>query len=476
MKTPKRIFAGGLASVLIISAPAMPVAAAVGNPYAWDGCSAPAADRIYYIYDNITVDGSFTLPHNSRINILSGGSITVSETGSLTLDGTLSIENGASAAVLGTLSVNTGGGFFIDGILTSSKNAGLNVSGDMLCTENSTAYLLGASDYKSSASLYSCGSINFAGSLSSAGVINVPSGTITVSGKAALGAGSTADIGGTLSVPKNASVSNSGTLTLGTDSRYILGGTFGNSNGGAVRDNRKKYKDDALTAQNMSLYTCDALQGIDVSVWQGDIDWAKVKKSGIDFAVIRSSRGRISDENPMAPDSTFHQNALGAMKNGIPFGVYHYCYAETVDEARDEARMVLSLIRNYDMTYPIAFDIEDQWFIDHNYSKETLTAMTQAFCDEIAKAGYIPVVYTYASFLNNYLDMEQLSDYPVWVADTRGADKPAYDGMYFLWQYSWTGKIDGITDDEGNPGDVDMSYSYIDFDKYTRENKLNHIE
>ena len=156
---------------------------------------------------------------------------------------------------------------------------------------------------------------------------------------------------------------------------------FTNSKNGSVTDNRRAYDNSAMSVETISLYTTDALTGIDVSWAQGDtIDWAKVKSSGIDFAMIRSSRGRISDDYPMTSDTYFHENMKGAMQNGIPAGVYHYCYAETVEEARDEAKFVLSLISGYEISYPVVFDIEDQWYVKNGYSKQTLTAMAEAFC------------------------------------------------------------------------------------------------
>ena len=290
-------------------------------------------------------------------------------------------------------------------------------------------------------------------------------GEIGVTGTARFNAKSY--IGGKLEIRNNAQVINTGTMTLGTDCSYTLKGMFTNSKNGSVTDNRRAYDNSAMSVETISLYTTDALTGIDVSWAQGDtIDWAKVKSSGIDFAMIRSSRGRISDDYPMTSDTYFHENTKGAMQNGIPAGVYHYCYAETVEEARDEAKFVLSLISGYEISYPVVFDIEDQWYVKNGYSKQTLTAMAEAFCEEIANAGYLPVVYSYASFFNSYLDMTALSKYPVWVAHV-DTDKPAYSGTYFMWQYSWEGSISGID------GDVDMDHCYVDFDAYTRKFGLN---
>ena len=91
-----------------------------------------------------------------------------------------------------------------------------------------------------------------------------------------------------------------------------------------------------------------------------------------------------------------------------------------------------------------------------------LTKMTAAFCEEIKSAGYLPMIYSYASFYYHYLDMEELAQYPVWVAHIN-TDVPDYDGQYFMWQYSWEGQVDGIE------GDVDMNYSYVDFAEYTKQ-------
>ena len=205
--------------------------------------------------------------------------------------------------------------------------------------------------------------------------------------------------------------------------------------------------------------------GIDISTYQNGINLETAKKEGIEFVIIRGSFTG-SENKSFIKDDRFEEHYRNAKKAGLCVGVYHYSYAETVQEARDEAKFVLSLIRGYDVSYPVVFDIEDHWYIKNGYSKQTLTSMTEAFCEEIANAGYIPVVYSYASFLNSYLDMSALSKYPVWVAHV-DTDKPAYSGTYFLWQYSWEGSISGID------GNVDMDHCYVDFAQYTKKFGLN---
>ena len=402
MKLRKRIIAGFLSALFILCSVSLPVAAAA-DPYTWDGTSVLAADRTYYIKSNITLGKSLTVPAGTVMVLLRGTSVTVPYGRSaVSLSGITLLSDTAQTAFAGTLDVNS----------------------------DFTSY-----------------------------------GEIGVTGIARFNAKSY--IGGKLEIRNNAQVINTGAMTLGNDCSYTLKGMFTNSENGSVTDNRRAYDNSAMSVETISLHTTDALTGIDVSWAQGDtIDWAKVRGSGIDFAMIRSSRGRISDDYPMTSDTYFHENMKGAMQNGIPAGVYHYCYAETVEEARDEAKFVLSLISGYEISYPVVFDIEDQWYVKNGYSKQTLTAMAEAFCEEIANAGYLPVVYSYASFFNSYLDMTALSKYPVWVAHV-DTDKPAYSGTYFMWQYSWEGSISGID------GDVDMDHCYVDFDAYTRKFGLN---
>lgn len=443
MKIKKRIIASVLSAIFIFCSVSLPVAAAA-DPYSWDGTSAPAAGRTYYIKNNITLSGNIKIPKDTVMVVLAGSSVTVPYGKTLDVSGNLVIDNGASLITMGALKTESGSQLSVDGTFSSGGKSTVTTSGTVLISETAQTAFTGSVSINSSFTSY---------------------GEISLSGKTTFGG--TSYIDGKFEIMSGCETVNKGSLTLGADCSYKLGGMFNNSGSGSCTDNRRATDTSAMSVETISLYTTDALTGIDVSWAQGDtVDWAKVKKSGIDFAMIRSSRGRISDEYPMTSDTYFHRNMKGAMQNNIPVGVYHYCYAETVQEARDEAKFVLSLIRGYDVSYPVVFDIEDQWYIKNGYSKQTLTSMTEAFCEEIANAGYIPVVYSYASFLNSCLDMSALSKYPVWVAHV-DTDKPAYSGTYFLWQYSWKGSISGID------GDVDMDHCYVDFDAYTRKFGLN---
>jgi GH25 family lysozyme M1 (1,4-beta-N-acetylmuramidase) len=125
--------------------------------------------------------------------------------------------------------------------------------------------------------------------------------------------------------------------------------------------------------------------GIDVSKWQGNIDWQEVKNDGTDFAIIREGYGTTG------LDPYFHQNIQNAQKIGIPCGVYHYSYAKSVAESRKEAEFCLKNIKNYRLEYPVCFDIEDT---SQKYlGKPLLTSICFSFCEEIEKNGYYAMIY-----------------------------------------------------------------------------------
>ena len=467
MGVHKRIKAAGASAVFITSIISLPAAAAM-NPYDWDGQSQPSADWNYYISDNITINGDFYLPENSSIRVKEGASITVAKGSSFESLGTVNVENGASFIVSGSLDIADNSDFNVMGAFSSAEDSKLSIKGDVLYHDNSTASLMGTTTIAETADFAVYGDMLLSGSFDNRASSSVYNGTVDIEGDVRLSGSST--FNGMLSISDSASVTNNGVVTLSDSCRYFMDGSFINTENGSVSDNRRLFDEDATSVSRLSLYTGTTLKGIDVSTWQGEIDWAKVKASGlVDFAIIRSSRGPLSEEKPMTQDDMLHKNMVGAIQNDIDVGVYHYCYGETVEQVKEEARFVLSLIQGYDLTFPVIFDIEDEWYKKNGYTKEMLTDMTIAFCEEIKSAGYMPMIYSYASFFDSHLDMDRLSEYPVWVAHIN-TDKPAYDDPYFMWQYSWEGQIDGIE------GSVDLDYAYIDFPTYIKEQKLNNLK
>lgn len=196
--------------------------------------------------------------------------------------------------------------------------------------------------------------------------------------------------------------------------------------------------------------------GIDVSKYQGNIDWKKVKESGIDFAMIRCGYRGYTVGN-INQDEKFINNINGAYSNGIKVGLYFYSSAINEKEAIEEAEYVLNLVKNYQfynyITYPIAIDIEDfEGARNFSLSIQERTDIVKVFCDTIQSAGFRPMVYSYTYFLSNKLYMNQLRKYDTWIADYYG--NTWYNNDYKMWQYTDKGKVNGIDTE------VDMNYSY----------------
>ena len=189
---------------------------------------------------------------------------------------------------------------------------------------------------------------------------------------------------------------------------------------------------------------------IDVSTWNGNIDWDKVYKSGVRYAMIRSSFGI---ENPNQIDNKFVRNITNAVKAGVKCGVYHYSYAQSADEAKKEAGFCLKTIKGYKIDLPVAFDIEDS--SQTHLGKDTLTSIVIAFCDKIKSAGYTPMLYCNPSWLNSYLHKDKLlGKYDLWLAHW-GVSSPGFDCA--IWQYSENGSVSGIS------GSVDMNWIFKDY-------------
>lgn len=194
--------------------------------------------------------------------------------------------------------------------------------------------------------------------------------------------------------------------------------------------------------------------GIDVSKYQETIDWKAVKNDGIDFAIIRAGF-RGYEKGTLNVDSFFHKNIQEATKAGVDVGVYFFTQAINTSEAIEEANFVLNLIKQYKITYPVVIDTEyaneQHTGRADNIDRETRTAVVKAFCDTISKAGYTPMIYGNKWWFMDALDMKKLNNYDIWLAHYTGAtqDNPFanmsdYTGPYTMWQYTDTGKINGI--------------------------------
>ncbi|MBR5360168.1 MAG: hypothetical protein IK123_04690 [Lachnospiraceae bacterium] len=183
--------------------------------------------------------------------------------------------------------------------------------------------------------------------------------------------------------------------------------------------------------------------GIDVSYHQGAIDWSAVKASGVQFAFIRAGSFKSGT------DAYFHQNMKGATSVGIPVGIYVYSYATTTQMAANEALFAISVAKDYPVSYPIAYDIEDSYH--KGMSQAEIQALINTFCSTIENAGYTPIVYSGRNFFRDKIGSISQDK---WVAQYAAAcDYPSYS----FWQSSSKGRVNGIK------GNVDIDYQYKDY-------------
>lgn len=196
--------------------------------------------------------------------------------------------------------------------------------------------------------------------------------------------------------------------------------------------------------------------GVDVSHHQGDIDWKKVKDAGFDFAFIRLGYRGYGKEGNLCLDRQFASNIQNAKDAGLDVGVYFFSQAVNEAEAIEEAEFVLQNLGDYELELPIVYDpesiLDDEARTDH-ITCEQFTKNSIAFCDRVAQSGCEPMLYCNMLWEAYQLDLSLLSDYPVWYADYEPFPQTPYH--FAFWQYTNTGRIDGII------GDVDLNIQLI---------------
>ena len=221
--------------------------------------------------------------------------------------------------------------------------------------------------------------------------------------------------------------------------------TKSNNTSTKVSDNYIKFSDIISSYKNENTKV-----GIDISNWQGDVDFKKLKDSSVDFVFIRVGYMKGTNGKRML-DSKFKQNIENANKYGIDAGVYYFSYASSVKEAKKDAKWVKKQIKKYDIKLPVVFDWEDfQDYNSYNLSFYNLTSMANEFIKEIELSGYKGMLYG----SKNYLEQIWLKNSnDIWLAHY--IDKTDYKGNYKFWQLTDRGRVDGI---EGNV-DIDIYYN-----------------
>ncbi len=196
----------------------------------------------------------------------------------------------------------------------------------------------------------------------------------------------------------------------------------------------------------------DTRLGIDVSFYQGDIDWQKVAEQGVEFAMIRCGY-RGSSEGELFVDEKFEQNMQGAIDAGLDVGVYFFSQSLGAIEAAEEALFVLDLIKDYAITMPVAFDWEPlEGSRAEDIDRDELTASALVFCEMVKDAGYTPCVYLYRYIAYYDYELSRLAGIPLWI----GAPGSTLDFYYeaAIWQFSFTSRLEGID------ADVDMNLQF----------------
>lgn len=201
--------------------------------------------------------------------------------------------------------------------------------------------------------------------------------------------------------------------------------------------NDSKYRD----------YADAAIKGIDVSHYQGEVDWERVKADGIEFVILKIGG------NSRVLDPKYKVNIEGANAAGLKVGVYYYSKAQNVESAILDAKFVIKNITGHTISYPVVIDVEDS--SQEHLGKKKIGSIAKAFCDEIRSAGYTPMLYCNENWYKNFIDVSQLEDVEKWVARYNYFyDKNIERG---IWQCSERGRVDGIV------GAVDINFGYTDY-------------
>ena len=204
---------------------------------------------------------------------------------------------------------------------------------------------------------------------------------------------------------------------------------------------------DAQSLADEALPNGAVARGVDVSNFQGTIDWNQVKAAGIEFAILKV--GPVYGK----PDSTFERNATECERLGIPYGVYYYSYARSVADANKEADRTLAWLGGHHPSLPVYYDLEDNYILqDPNFSKDKLAQIAQTFCNRMEAVGFKSGIYANLNWFNNYLNSPSLSGYDHWVAQYNW--RCDYAGSYSFWQYSSSGNVPGVN------GRCDMNYCF----------------
>ena len=442
----------------------------------WDGKSNLKKGQKYYIDSTVKVgkDKLLNIPAETDFVVRDGASLLVYVGANLMVGGNLIVEPGGKLTVSTKTTIHTNGSMVCYGAATFTKSSIISLSSKMEAASGSMMVFAGKVNIYKDGQFKSHGRVTFAESSQSTvtGILEAFADAQTfVKGDLSITLSGMATFGGYLSITNN--VNNSGVITLSQGLNFYKYADYNlvMTNSGRFFDERSSDTPEPDETPEPDDNNNDRedeekiqIKGIDVSRYNGNINWEKVKASGIEFAIIRASIGLESDT--YGQDRRFAYNASEAYNAGIKVGAYHYLKAMSVEEARKEAKYFISVIEPYTLEYPVMLDFEDP--AQAELDKKTLTSMAKVFLDELRDAGYYPMLYTYKNWIKDHINIGELSEYDVAVAEW--ADHPTYNGNMGIWQYTSKGHVSGIT------GDVDLDISYKDYAKIIKDGGYNNMK
>ncbi|MCL2087225.1 MAG: hypothetical protein FWH05_06500 [Oscillospiraceae bacterium] len=461
----KKIVVMSLSVFIVLGVCSLPVSA---KSVEWDGVTALETGNTYYVSQELILRRSLNIPAGARVVVREGGIVTLrSDDLQLRVAGSLIVLYGGLCELRrGELIINPGGSVEVYGEFNQFRDTSMKISGGF------NTYNTGEVKTSGIITIFTTGEImtrgifaqTISGIISTSGKLTIDRpGELRVAGSMSITLSGSINNLGYLSIGVNANFVNSGTITLSRDSEYTRTGSLVNTKSGKFIDNREKIEYEMMTAALLANEPKVSIRGIDVSYAQGDINWEQVPLSGAEFVIIRAGRGTVSDEWPMREDTHFRQNIEGALSVGLDVGVYFYSYAKSVREAREEARFYVSLLEEYEITYPVILDIEE----DMDITQQEATRIVQTFFEILIENNYYPMLYSYKTWLEKYIEPRVLDTYAIWLAQL--GRTVTYEGPYHIWQFSHNGRINGIE------GPVDLNISYIDFPEILRKHRLNNL-
>lgn len=204
-----------------------------------------------------------------------------------------------------------------------------------------------------------------------------------------------------------------------------------------------------------------SVEGIDISSYSGEIDWEKVKKSGLEFVMVRLGGRGYGEDGALYADKSALDYIEGARNAGLKVGGYFFSQATTIAEAREEADYCKQILGDTKLDYPLAYDweiIKDDDARTDSVTSTEATECARAFCEQAKSDGFIPMIYSPSRELYFKYDLTRLSDFDIWYCEY--ADTPNFYYEFSMWQYSSTGKIDGID------GTVDLNIAFTNVADY----------